>query len=514
MSHASERLLGYLQDGMFVLGAVLLLALALVLLWIAVAYLIDVTQTSQAVRRNFPVIGRFRYFFEHMGEFFRQYFFAMDREELPFNRAQRSWVYRAAKNVDNTTAFGSTRDLRQPGGIIFVNAPYPTLGQDAVPPDPITIGSDCPMPYTTASLVNVSGMSYGALSKPAVQALSRGAAKAGCWLNTGEGGLSPYHLEGGGDIVFQIGTAKYGVRTLEGKLSDDKLRAIAELPQVRMLELKLSQGAKPGKGGMLPGEKVSAEVARIRGIEIGKASMSPNRHPEIDSNSDLLNMLHHLRNTTGKPVGFKTVLGGEGWLDELFSEIRRRGTDFAPDFITVDGAEGGTGAAPMALIDDVGLPLRESLPLLIDKLQQYGLRDRTRVIASGKLVNPAAVAWALCMGADFINTARGFMFALGCIQALQCNRNTCPTGITTHNPKLQKGLDPDDKAERVAHYAQNLVYEVGLIAHACGVRSPRDLRRHHARVVGADGRSIPLDALYPPLVPTDNIDDGGLHLEP
>lgn len=514
MSHASERLLGYLQDGMFVLGAVLLLALALVLLWIAVAYLIDVTQTSQAVRRNFPVIGRFRYFFEHIGEFFRQYFFAMDREELPFNRAQRSWVYRAAKNVDNTTAFGSTRDLRQPGGIIFVNAPYPTLGQDAVPPDPITIGSDCPMPYTTASLVNVSGMSYGALSKPAVQALSRGAAKAGCWLNTGEGGLSPYHLEGGGDIVFQIGTAKYGVRTLEGKLSDDKLRAIAELPRVRMLELKLSQGAKPGKGGMLPGEKVSAEVARIRGIEIGKASMSPNRHPEIDSNSDLLNMLHHLRNTTGKPVGFKTVLGGEGWLDELFSEIRRRGTDFAPDFITVDGAEGGTGAAPMALIDDVGLPLRESLPLLIDKLQQYGLRDRTRVIASGKLVNPAAVAWALCMGADFINTARGFMFALGCIQALQCNRNTCPTGITTHNPKLQKGLDPDDKAERVAHYAQNLVYEVGLIAHACGVRSPRDLRRHHARVVGADGRSIPLDALYPPLVPTDNIDDGGLHLEP
>jgi len=501
MNLTSEQFLGYLHDGLFVLGAVLLLALTVVLLWVAVAYLMDVTQTSQAVRRNFPVIGRFRYFFEHLGEFFRQYFFSMDREELPFNRAQRSWIYRAAKDVDNTAAFGSTRDLRQAGGILFVNAPYPTLGEDAVPPGPVTIGAGCETPYTTSSLVNVSAMSYGALSRPAVQALSRGAAKAGCWLNTGEGGLSPYHLEGGGDIVFQIGTAKYGVRTLEGKLSDHKLREIARIPQVRMFELKLGQGAKPGKGGMLPGEKVSAEVARIRGIEIGKSSMSPNRHPEIDSDADLLKMLHHLREITGKPVGFKTVLGDEAWLDGLFGEIRRRGIEHAPDFITVDGAEGGTGAAPMPLIDDVGLPLRESLPLLADKLEEYGLRERVRIMASGKLVNPANVAWALCMGADFVNTARGFMFALGCIQALQCNKNTCPTGITTHNPKLQKGLDPDHKAERVARYVKNLVYEVGLIAHACGVRSPRELRRRHARVVGQDGRSVPLDVLYPPKIP-------------
>jgi glutamate synthase domain-containing protein 2 len=264
-----------------------------------------------------------------------------------------------------------------------------------------------------------------------------------------------------------------------------------------MFELKLSQGAKPGKGGILPAEKVNDEVARIRGIAVDKASISPNRHPEVDSNTDLLRMLKHIRDTTGKPTGFKAVLGSEHWLDELLGEVCRLGTEYAPDFITVDGAEGGTGAAPMALMDDVGLPLREGLPLLVDKLAEHGLRDRIRVIASGKLVNPAQAAWALCLGADFIVTARGFMFALGCIQALQCNRNTCPTGITTHNPKLQKGLDPDVKADRVVNYVRNLVYEVGLIAHACGVRSPRDLRRNHARIIQSDGSSIPLDMLHP-----------------
>ena len=497
MERPTEIFLAYLEQALYALGAVLLLGFFLFLVWVAVAYLIDVTQTGHAIRRNFPVIGRFRYFFEHLGEFFRQYFFAMDREELPFNRAQRGWVYRAAKNIDNTVAFGSTRDLRNPGGIIFVNAPFPTLGQDAAAARPLTIGPDCDAPFTTAAMVNISGMSYGAISKPAVQALSRGAAMAGCWINTGEGGLSPYHLEGNANIVFQIGTAKYGVRTLDGKLSDDKLREIAGRHNVRMFELKLSQGAKPGKGGILPADKVNDEVSTIRGIPAGKASISPNRHPEIDSNSDLLQMMHHLREVTGKPAGFKTVLGGAQWLDELFSEVHRLGTDYAPDFITVDGAEGGTGAAPMPLIDDVGLPLGESLPLLVDKLEEYNLRERVRVIASGKLVHPTTVAWALCMGADFVTTARGFMFSLGCIQALQCNRNTCPTGITTHNPKLQKGLDPEDKAVRVANYVRNLEYEVGLIAHACGVRSPRDLKRRHARIVQSDGRSVPLDVLFP-----------------
>lgn len=501
----SDQIGSFLFTSLEIFTAVFLFIIGLVVLWVVVAYIVDISQTQQAIRRNYPVIGRFRYFFEHLGEFFRQYFFAMDREELPFNRAERSWVYRAAKDLNNTVAFGSTRDLKRPGTVIFVNCAFPTLGEDAVPPRPITIGPNCASPYTTASLFNISGMSYGAISRPAVLALSAGANKAGCWLNTGEGGLSPYHLEGGCDIVFQIGTAKNGVRDLAGNLNDDKLRALAKHPQVKMFEIKLSQGAKPGKGGMLPGAKVNEEIARIRGIEVGANAFSPNRHPDIRNNEELLDMVQRIREVTGKPVGFKTVIGSPAMLDDLFRAVRRRGLESAPDFITVDGAEGGTGAAPMPLIDAVGLPLREALPAVVDKLTEYGLRERVKVIASGKLINPKEVAWALCLGADFITNARGFMFSLGCIQALQCNRNTCPTGITTHDEKLQRGLYPPAKAERVAAYVRNMIKEVGMLAHACGVTSPSDLRRHHARVVLNGGLSVGLDQLHPLPVPRDDV---------
>jgi glutamate synthase domain-containing protein 2 len=330
-----------------------------------------------------------------------------------------------------------------------------------------------------------------------VLALSNGARKAGCWVNTGEGGLSEFHLEGACDIVLQIGTAKNGVRDLEGNLNDDRLRAIAAHAKVRMFEIKMSQGAKPGKGGILPGAKVNAEIAQIRGIRVGEDAISPNRHPDVRNNGDLLDMIARVRAVSGKPTGFKTVIGAPGMLDDLCREICRRGADAAPDFITIDGAEGGTGAAPMPLIDAVGLPLRESLPMVVDKLVEYGLRDRVKVVAAGKLVNPEDVAWALCLGADFATSARGFMFALGCIQALQCNRNTCPTGITTHDAKLQRGLHPPEKAERVAAYVRNMVKEVGIIAHACGVRSPSELHRGHARVVQDNGLSIGLDQLHP-----------------
>ncbi len=468
---------------------------------IVVMYVVDVTQTKQTIRRNYPVLGRFRYFFEHMGEFFRQYFFSMDREEMPFNRAQRSWCYQAAKNVDTTVAFGSTRDLKIPGTVIFVNCPYPTLKEDAVDPRPVTIGENCRTPYTTASLFNISGMSYGALSKPAVQALSKGAAMAGCWLNTGEGGLFDHHLSGMADLVFQIGTAKNGVRDKDGNLSDEKLKEVAAHEQVRMFEIKISQGAKPGKGGIVPGSKITEEIAHARGIEPGQDAISPNRHPDIRNDDDLLDMIAHIREVTGKPVGFKSVIGEAAWLDSLFTKIRRRGIEYAPDFITVDGAEGGTGAAPLPLIDDMGMPLRESLPLLVDKLNAYGLRERIKVIASGKLITPADVAWALCSGADFVASARGFMFALGCIQALQCNKNTCPTGITTHNKKLQRGLVPEEKASRVYNYATNMVHEVGMIAHSCGVREPRELHRHHARIVMPNGQTKALNELFPEVVP-------------
>ena len=483
--------------GIEIMSVLFIFMVGVFILVIAITYIVDVTQTEQAIKRNYPVIGRFRYFFEKLGEFFRQYFFAMDREELPFNRSQRSWVYRAAKNISNMVAFGSTRDLRPTGTVLFVNCPFPTLEVDAVDASEVTIGPDCEQPYTTNSLFNISAMSFGAISKPAVLALSRGAYKAGCWMNTGEGGLSTYHLEGGADLVYQIGTAKYGVRNLAGELDDVKLKELAKHSQIKMFELKLSQGAKPGKGGILPAEKVNKEIAIIRGIKEGKASISPNRHPDIDSVDDLLDMLNRIRKVTGKPVGFKAVIGAYGWLDNLFESINKRGMESAPDFITIDSADGGTGAAPMSLMDDVGLPLRESLAMVIDKLKEHGLRERVKVIASGKLVTPTDVAWALCVGADFINSARGFMFSLGCIQALQCNKNTCPTGITTHNKKLQRGLDPANKAIRVQNYVENMRHEVGIIAHSCGVHEPRALKRFHARIVQSSGLSIAMDELYP-----------------
>ncbi len=480
-----------------VMAALFIFIIGSLALWLVIAFIRDITQTRQAIRRNYPVIGRFRYIFERLGGFFRQYFFAMDREELPFNRAQRSWIYRAAKDLDNTVAFGSSKDNHSPGSVLFVNCPYPTLGENAVRANPVVIGRTRPIPYAAASFFNISGMSYGAISKPAVLALSSGAHKAGIWMNTGEGGLSPYHLQGGCDLVFQIGTAKNGVRDLEGNLDEAKLREIAAIEQVRMFELKLSQGAKPGKGGILPGEKVTREIAQIRGIRHGCSAYSPNRHPDINSDDELLEMIFRIRQHTGKPVGFKTVIGGDGWLDHLCQLIKTRGSAYAPDFITLDGADGGSGAAPMPLIDTVGLPLKESLPMLVDKLNQYGLSDSIRIIASGKLTTPADVAWALCAGADFIVSARGFMFSLGCIQALQCNKNTCPTGITTHDEKLQRGLDPVLKSERVANYVRNMVYEVGMIAHACGVTTPRELNRSHARVVQSDGLSVSMEQLYP-----------------
>jgi len=472
-------------------------AIGLAVLCIAVVYVRDKTQTESTLRRNYPVVARFRYFFEHMGEFFRQYFFAQDREEMPFNRAERSWVYRAAKNVDSTVAFGSTRDLRPTGTVYFANCPFPTLEQDAEGPSRVTVGPYARQPYSTDTLFNISGMSYGAISIPAVRALSQGAKKAGIWINTGEGGLSPYHLESGADIVFQIGTGKFGVRKPEGGFDEEKLRAVAAYDAVKMFEIKLSQGAKPGKGGILPGAKVTEEIAEIRGLKMGQDAISPNRHPEINNVGDLLDMISYVRGVTGKPVGFKAVIGGQGFFDSLCSEILKRGPECAPDFVTIDSSDGGTGAAPMSLIDNMGMPLRESLPLTVDLLKKYGLRDRIKVCASGKMINPSEVAWAFCAGADFVNSARGFMFALGCIQALQCNKNTCPTGITTHNTKLQFGLDPTNKAERVASYALNMKKEVGIIAHSCGVAEPRLLKRHHARVVLENGRSASMDELYP-----------------
>ena len=466
-----------------------ILMIGLFVIVIVCLYINDKIQTKHAVRHNFPVFGRLRYVFEHWGTFFRQYFFAHDREEMPFNRAQRSWVYRAAKNTDNTVAFGSSRDLNDPGTVYFANSFYPVLEAEEHSQEAVIIGPYTSNPYQCHHFFHISAMSYGAISVPAIRALSKGAKAAGIWLNTGEGGVSSYHLESGCDIVFQIGTAKFGVCNPDGSLSESKLKELGALPAIKMFELKLSQGAKPGKGGILPADKVTEEIARIRGIEQGKRAVSPNRFSEIENAEDLLDMIERVRQSTGKPTGIKFCLGNPHEFEALCAAIINRGQQSAPDFITLDSGDGGTGAAPMSLIDNVGMPIHESLPLLVDILVRFDLRERIKVIASGKLINPLDVAWALCAGADFVNSARGFMFALGCIQAMQCNKNTCPTGITTHNKRLQAGLDLTDKAQRVAQYSRNLEHEVGIIAHSCGVKSPRMLTRTHARVVNSEGSS-------------------------
>lgn len=479
------------------LAVLLVTLLGLALLIAIILGILDRTQTHDAIRRNYPVLGRFRGLFSTLGEFFRQYFFAMDREELPFNRAQRDWVKRSAEGHGNTVAFGSTRNTSIVGTPIFVNAPFPPIDNQFAKSEPKVIGPGARIPFTATSFFNISGMSYGAISKPAVRALSRGAKRAGVWMNTGEGGLSPYHLEGGCDIVFQIGTAKYGVRDENGKLDEGKLREIASHETVRVFEIKLSQGAKPGKGGILPGEKITPEIAKVRGIPVGEGSISPNRHEEVDDWDDLLNMIARVREVTGKPVGIKMCVGSEDGVAEFFDAISERGVDGAPDFITLDGGEGGTGAAPMPLIDLVGMSIREALPMVANIRNARGLRERIPLIASGKLVNPGDVAWALATGADFVTSARGFMFALGCIQALKCNRNTCPTGITTHNPRFQAGLVVEDKELRVAAYAKEIVKEVEIIAHSVGVAEPRLMRRKHVRVVQPNGRSILMSDLWP-----------------
>ncbi|MCC6718749.1 MAG: FMN-binding glutamate synthase family protein [Acetobacteraceae bacterium] len=436
---------------------------------IAALYLHDTRQSQHTILRNFPVLGHFRYFSESFGEYMRQYQYLPDWVERPFNRLERAWIYRTAKGISNLISFGS--EAAPP--FAFRPAAFAVLDEECGSWQPLRIGvADGPgasrEPYDAPAFFNISGMSYGALSHAAVSALSRGARMAGVWMATGEGGLAQYHLEGGCDLVMQIGTAKYGVRDQHGNLSEARLREIAAHPQVRMFEVKLAQGAKPGKGGILPAAKVTAEIAAIRGIPEGKPSISPNRHTDIATIAELGAFVDRVRRVTGKPVGVKFVVGQEGFLDDWFADCTANPAH-CPDYIQVDGGEGGTGAAPAPLADYVGLPITQALPLVAAARARHGLGARIRIIASGKLITPDKVAWALCMGADFVSSARGFMFALGCIQAMKCGSGQCPTGITSADPRLIRGLDPTDKSVRVMHYAKRVREEVEMIAHACGL---------------------------------------------
>lgn len=455
------------------MSALFITAIGSFLIFLFLLYWRDRLQSRNAIFRNYPIIGHLRYIFQELGVFFRTYFFAADREELPFNRFQREFVNNMADDKGGVIAFGSDYQLHADGAVRFANSFYPVLEEDVLHVKRVTFGPDTAHPYTTESYFNISGTSYGSMSANAILALSRGAKMAGAWHNTGEGGFSPFHAEGGADTVFQIGTANYGVRDAQGGLDYTKLAEMAANPQIVMFEIKLSQGAKPGKGGILPGAKVDKLIAETRGIEVGEDSISPNRRRDVSNAKELAGLIARVKQTTQKPVGIKFVLGRAEDLDEMLEAFIA--AEACPSFITLDGADGGTGAAPAALMDHVGMTLEESLPALMQKLDDYNLRDKILVCTSGKLVTPALIAWALAEGAVAVNSARGPMFALGCIQSLQCDRNTCPTGIATQDKRRVRGLNPEIKSVRVANYLTNTKKQVGYIAHATGAPCARSM---------------------------------------
>jgi glutamate synthase domain-containing protein 2 len=437
---------------------------------------VDMLQTRQAVRRNFPLIGNFRYLFELIRPEINQYFVESNTDGMPFNRDVRSLVYQRAKKEPDTVPFGTRLDVNQVG--------YEWVNHSLAPVhvDPaslrITIGSpQCEKPYS-ASIFNVSAMSYGSLSKNAVLALNGGAKLGHFAHDTGEGGLSPYHLEPGGDLIWEIGTGYFSARTLDGRFDPEKFKDNATRPQVKMTELKLSQGAKPGHGGILPAAKVTPEIASIRGVPLGKDVLSPPAHSAFDSPIGLLEFLQKMRQLSGgKPVGFKLCVGKRREFLSICKAMKTTG--ILPDFITVDGGEGGTGAAPLEFSNSVGAPLRESLIFVHNALTGFGVRKHVRVLCSGKIVTGFDLVSKLAIGADACNSARAMMMALGCIQALRCNTNECPTGVATQKPSLVVGLDVGHKTTRVASYHRETLKTVAEMVGAMGLKHTSELRPWH-----------------------------------
>lgn len=433
-------------------------------------------QRRHALLSNFGIIAQSRYLIEGIGPELRQYLFAEDTSERPFNRLERAEVYRKAKGVDSSSAFGSQLNF-DTSEIKLRHSMYP-LSSEEIEPFSLTLGEERDGPqFTLTCPILTSAMSYGALSQSAVRALARGAARAGAVVNTGEGGYPKYHLMEGADLIFQMGTAKFGVRDERGYLDDQALARLAAEPNIRVIEVKLSQGAKPGKGGLLPKEKISAEIAELRGVPQGQDVVSPPSHLECKDAKSTVRFLARVREVSGLPIGIKLCLGRDAELRELLRTMRRQGV--VPDYISIDGAEGGTGAAPKSFMDDLGIPLYAALPQVVALLEEENLRDQLKIFAAGKLINPARQFFALSLGAQAIYTARGFMLAMGCIQALQCNANTCPVGITTHEPHLERGLDIEDKALRVERYIRALLHDHQEMLGALGCRNYRELSPEH-----------------------------------
>jgi len=477
---------------------VLLGPLVLVGIW-------DLTQTRHSLLRNYPLVGHLRFLIEGTGAELRQYIVESNTEGRPFNRDTRSLMYQRAKNLEDKKPFGTELDLYAEtyGWLAHSMAPK------AVDPEPVANfrvevgGPDCAHPYS-ASTLNISAMSFGSLSAHAIRALNLGASKGDFAHNTGEGGFSPYHREGG-DVIWQIGTGYFGCRGADGGFDEALFSDQAAHDAIRMIEIKISQGAKPGHGGILPGHKVTPEIAAARRIAVGRECVSPPYHRAFSTPLELCGFVGRLRELSGgKPVGFKLCIGRP---EEFFGVIKAiLETEIAPDYIAVDGAEGGTGAAPIEFSDHIGMPVKESISFVRNALVGAGLRDTVRIAAAGKLVTAFDISLAHALGADFCCSARGFMFALGCIQAQACHTNGCPVGVATQDDRLQRALVVDDKAERVLHFHKNTVHAVAEVIAAAGLSHPRDLkpRMLFQRISPTDIRS--LDALYDRFKPGQLLD--------
>ena len=430
-------------------------------------------QRRHSLLRNFGVLALLRYFFESVGPEFRQYLYSSDTEERPFNRMERADVYKKAKNAEKSSAFGSQLDFD--GRDMKLKHSFYPVSNSRTDSFQVFFGEERGLnsSYKITKPVMIGAMSYGALGKRAVRALSRGAKKAGIPLNTGEGGYPKYHLMDGADLIFQMGTAKFGVRKPDGSLDPELLEKTARLNQVKMIEIKFSQGAKPGKGGLLPKEKITPEIAELRGISMGRDIISPPGHRECVSPESTVRFIRSVQDISGIPVGMKFCLGSVRELGEIFHEMKKQNS--YPDFIAVDGSEGGTGAAPKTFMDDLGYPLFPALREIARLLEEQGINNKFKLVCSGKLIGAGKQIMALSLGASAVYTARGFMLAMGCLQALKCNNNTCPVGITTHSESLQRGLNIEDKSERVKNYAQNLERHHYELLSAVGKRRFADL---------------------------------------